>query len=86
MEGRKPTGVLGVMVNNKEPSKEDEFNKWYNETHIPDIVGTGIYYKGAFMFEVTGHLSTEHVKQFGGFDGLADKVCKALNEEEANSK
>ena len=44
MEGRKPTGVLVVMVNNTEPSKEDEFNKWYNETHIPDIVGTGIYY------------------------------------------
>ncbi|MEE9285038.1 MAG: DUF4286 family protein [Dehalococcoidia bacterium] len=44
MEGRKPTGVLIVMVNNTEPSKEDEFNKWYNEIHIPDVVGTGFYY------------------------------------------
>jgi hypothetical protein len=45
MEGRKPTGVLVVMVNNTEPSKDAEFNKWYNEVHIPDVLGTGSYYK-----------------------------------------
>ncbi len=44
MEGRKPTGVLVVMVNNGDPSRDAEFNKWYNEVHIPDVVGTGCYY------------------------------------------
>lgn len=45
MEGRKPTGVLIVLVNNKEPSKEADFNKWYNEVHIPDVLKTRCYYQ-----------------------------------------
>ena len=44
MEGRKPTGVLVVMVNNGDSSKDAEFNEWYNEVHVPDVVGTGSYY------------------------------------------
>ncbi len=44
MEGRKPTGVLVVLVNNGDSAKDAEFNKWYNEVHIPDVVGTGCYY------------------------------------------
>jgi hypothetical protein len=44
VEGHKRTGVLVVLVNNGDPSQEAEFNKWYNEVHIPDVVGTGSYY------------------------------------------
>ena len=50
MEGRKPTGVLLVMVNNTAPEKEAEFNHWYNEVHLADVCGTGSYY-AATRFE-----------------------------------
>ena len=52
MEGRKPAGVLMVMVNNTEPSKDAEFNKWYNDVHIPEVCATGSYY-AATRYECT---------------------------------
>ena len=52
MEGRKPTGVLMVLVNNTEPSKDAEFNKWYNDVHIPEVCATGSYY-AATRYECT---------------------------------
>ena len=50
MEGRTPTGVLLVMVNNTEPSKDAEFNRWYNDIHLPEVCATGAYY-AATRFE-----------------------------------
>lgn len=43
-EGKKTNGVLMVITNCKDPAKEDEFNQWYNETHIPDIFALGAYH------------------------------------------
>ena len=35
MEGRFPNGILFVMSNCSDPSKEDEFNDWYTNIHLP---------------------------------------------------
>ena len=32
-----PKVVLIVHSRPVEPSREDEFNKWYDEVHIPDV-------------------------------------------------
>jgi len=32
--------LLVVESNCADPLKEDEFNKWYNETHLPDVFET----------------------------------------------
>ena len=32
--------LLAVETNCKDPSKEKEFNDWYNNIHVPDILGT----------------------------------------------
>ncbi len=45
MAEKKPTGVLLVLVNNKETDKEAEFNKWYNDIHLGEVCGTGSFYK-----------------------------------------
>ena len=43
MDGNKPKGLLAVLSNCKDPAREAEFNKWYNEVHVPDILGTGAF-------------------------------------------
>lgn len=50
MEGRFSNGVLVALTNCKDPAREDEFNKWYSETHLPDITSTGLF-KDAARFE-----------------------------------
>ncbi len=35
MDGRYPSGILVVLSDCKDPAKERQFNKWYNETYIP---------------------------------------------------
>lgn len=52
MAERKPTGVLIALSSCTDPSKEAEFNKWYNDVHIPDILQSGCYYK-AYRYENT---------------------------------
>jgi hypothetical protein len=32
--------LLVVETNCTDPSKEKEFNQWYNKTHIPDLLST----------------------------------------------
>jgi len=47
---RPAKGVLMVFANCKDPSKEDEFNRWYEDIHIPDILDTGLY-QSAYRYE-----------------------------------
>ena len=42
MEGRFPTGILLALTNCNDPSREDEFNQWYDEYHLPDLQSTGL--------------------------------------------
>jgi hypothetical protein len=36
MEGRFPNGLFVAMGNCKDPEREEEYNRWYDEVHIPD--------------------------------------------------
>ncbi len=47
MEGRFPQGMLVALTNCKDPAREDEFNRWYDQTHLPDITGTGLFQDAA---------------------------------------
>ncbi len=42
MEGRFPHGVRLVWANCTDPSRAREFNRWYDQVHIPDLVGAGV--------------------------------------------
>lgn len=33
-----PKAILVVQANPSNPEGEDEFNRWYNETHLPDVL------------------------------------------------
>ena len=43
MEGRYPHGLLLAITNCTDPSKEEEFNAWYNHMHVPDVTAPGIF-------------------------------------------
>ena len=47
----KPTrGILMVLINCKDPAREQEFNNWYADVHIPDILNTGAFHT-AYRYE-----------------------------------
>ncbi len=48
--GRPVRGLLFVITECSDPAQEDDFNRWYNETHIPDIFATGLYHT-AYRYE-----------------------------------
>jgi hypothetical protein len=42
------------VLTNAAPGKEAEFNKWYNEIHVPEIVATPSFSSGQ-RFEIKSH-------------------------------
>jgi hypothetical protein len=47
----KPTlGILLVLSNCKDPAREEDFNRWYEEVHIPDILDAGGFHT-AYRYE-----------------------------------
>ncbi len=47
----KPTpGILLVLSNCKDAAREQEFNRWYEDVHIPDILDTGAFHT-AYRYE-----------------------------------
>ena len=47
---RPARGILMVMLNCKDPAREEEFNRWYSDVHIPDIPDTGLFHT-AYRYE-----------------------------------
>ena len=43
MEGRYPSGIMLFTTYCNDPSREDEFNHWYNYVHLPDLTAPGIF-------------------------------------------
>jgi len=43
MEGRYPRGVLVALANCKDPAREEEFNRWYDQVHLGDVTGFGVF-------------------------------------------
>lgn len=50
-EGRsdlsRANAVLVVLVRNREPSLDAAFNRWYDDTHLPDVVNAGGFWIGS---------------------------------------
>ena len=51
MASTKPArGVLIVFTNCTDEARHEEFNRWYEDIHIPDILGTGAFHT-AYRYE-----------------------------------
>ena len=55
---RKPVrGILAVLLNCPDPTKEAAFHRWYEDVHIPDILETGLFHT-AYRYESLGLAAT----------------------------
>ncbi len=41
---KKTSGILFVLTDCSDPAREAEFSKWYDQVHVPDVLGTGLYF------------------------------------------
>ena len=37
-------GIFLMFTNSKDPAREDEFNRWYEDIHLPEILSTGAFH------------------------------------------
>lgn len=50
----KTAGLFIVESNCASPDREREFNDWYDRTHIPDLLGTGLFHTAHRFRQETG--------------------------------
>ncbi len=39
-------GIFIAITECADPSREDDYNRWYNEEHLPTYIGLGPFFKG----------------------------------------
>ena len=76
MEGRYPHGLLLAITNCADPSKEEEFNAWYNHMHVPDVTAPGIF-RHALRF-VNTDPSAQAGKYVATYETTWEDVSKAM--------
>ena len=76
MEGRYPQGLLLALTNCTDPSKEEEFNAWYNHMHVPDVTAPGIF-RHALRF-VNTDLSSQAGQYVATYETNGEDVSKAM--------
>ena len=75
MKGRSTKGAYLVLCECTDPSVEEEFNDWYTNTHLHDIVGTGLFTR-ALRYEAAnacGELEEEEAALAAGHRRLLDE-------------
>jgi hypothetical protein len=50
---RETASVLVVLVDNLAPTRDEDFNRWYDEVHVPDILSAGSFHR-ATRFRARG--------------------------------
>lgn len=81
MADRVLTGVLIVTADNVGPMSREEFDRWYDEVHVPDVLESGCYY-AATRYEATGTdegqylaiYETDWPDPIGAFEQLAARL------------
>ncbi len=69
--------LLVVRTNCTDESREAEFNKWYDEVHVPDVMATpGIVRANRYMSEELG--SYEAGKYLAVYEIETDDINKTL--------
>lgn len=68
--------IYAVTTNSKDPAREQEFNDWYNNIHLPDVLETPGFV-GARRYEIKGPAERKG-KFLALYEIEADDVDKAL--------
>ena len=73
---------LMVVLTNTEPGKEDEFNRWYDDVHVGDVLSVP-QVKACTRYEVTDADSDYRYLALYEFEGDPDALMKAMGEQAA---
>lgn len=71
--------LLVVESNCKDPACEKEFNDWYNQIHIPDIMSTG-YIDKATRYELTTAPSEGRGRYLAVYEIESDNIDATMSE------
>jgi hypothetical protein len=81
LEGKYPRSVRVQLVD-AVPSREDEFNFWYNYIHVPDVLRSGVFDR-AYRYEAIRNTKSKYLivweSDFVSLPSAASRVDETLN-------
>lgn len=83
-----PKGILVVQTRPVSPEREDEYNKWYSEEHLPDILKVpGIVAARRYRVRDTGDVKADPAtpEYLAIYEIEADDLAAPLQELRARS-
>ena len=80
MEGRFARSLLYVLTNCNDPAQDAEFNDWYNRTHLPDIVNSGLFQNPMRFIKATDTPDAEDPRYLATYESDSDDPGELLEE------
>ena len=83
MGGRLPKGILLVLANCANPAREQAMNEWYNDVHIPDVTGSGLFGNARRYVNPSAKGTAEDPKYLATYETDREDVAEAWAENYA---
>ena len=80
MEGRFAKNLLYVLTNCADPDRDAEFNDWYNRTHLPDIVNSGLFQNPMRFIKATDTPDGQDPRYLATYESDSDDPGELLEE------
>jgi hypothetical protein len=72
-----PKAVVLVFTECTDPAREEEFNEWYDNTHVPDVLETSGFVSG-IRYELVGNPGPGQGKYLAIYDVESDDLPSAM--------
>ena len=82
MEGRFPKCLLYALTNCKDSAQEADFNQWYNEIHLPDIVASGLFQNPMRFVRAVSLPDDQEARYLATYEGDSDDPADLMQELE----
>ena len=72
-----PKAIVLVFTDCRDPAREKEFNEWYDNTHVPDVLETPGFV-GCTRYELMGNPGPGQGKYLAIYDVESDDLPSAM--------
>ena len=69
-----------MLTNCKDPSQDAEFNEWYNHTHLPDVVNTGLLRDPIRFVKATDSPDDQQPRYLATYESDSDDPSRLMDE------
>ena len=80
MDGRFSKCMLFVLTNCKDPAHDAQFNEWYNHTHLPDIVNSGLFQHPVRWVKANDTPDSEEPRYLATYESDSDDPARLMEE------